>query len=63
MQNPSQVDIGQYNSVLLTEEDQNFKTSINKSIIASGVLTLVIIGALSLYFSRQFSIPILEVAK
>ncbi|WP_066312339.1 ATP-binding protein [Bacillus sp. FJAT-29814] len=57
------VDIGQYNSVLLTEEDQNFKTSINKSIIASGVLTLVIIGALSLYFSRQFSIPILEVAK
>jgi signal transduction histidine kinase len=57
------VDIGQYNSVLLTEEDQNFKASINKSIVASGILTLIIIGALSLYFSKQFSIPIREVAK
>ena len=30
------VDIGQYSSVLLSEEDMNFKTSINKSIILSG---------------------------
>jgi signal transduction histidine kinase len=57
------VDIGQYTSVLLTEEDQNFKASINKSIIASAALTLIIISTLSLYFSKQFSLPIKEVAK
>ena len=57
------VDIGQYSSVLLSEEDINFKGSINKSIIASGIFTLIIIIFLSLYFSRQFSIPIKEVAK
>lgn len=57
------VDIGQYSSVLLSEEDVNFKSSINKSIIASGVLTLMIIISLSLYFSKQFSTPIREVAK
>lgn len=57
------VDIGQYSSLLLSEEDVNFKTSINKSIIASGVLTLLIIISVSLYFSKQFSAPIREVAK
>lgn len=56
------VDIGQYSSILLSEDDLNFKNSINKSIIASGVLTLIIIIIISLYFSRQFSIPIKEVA-
>jgi signal transduction histidine kinase len=56
------VEIGQYSSVLLSEEDINFKTSINKSIIASGILTLIIIIAVSLYFSNQFSAPIKEVA-
>lgn len=56
------VDIGQYSSVLLTEEDLNFKTSINKSIIVSGILALIIIIVISLYFSKQFSNPIKEVA-
>ncbi|WP_045519214.1 sensor histidine kinase [Clostridium sporogenes] len=56
------VDIGQYSSLLLSEEDISFKTSINKSIVASGFLTLVIIIIISLYFSKQFSIPIKEVA-
>jgi signal transduction histidine kinase len=56
------VDIGQYSSVLLSEDDANFKNSINKSIIASGIITLLIIIVISLYFSRQFSIPIKEVA-
>jgi signal transduction histidine kinase len=56
------VDIGQTSSVLLSEEDVNFKTSINKSIIASGVVTLFITILLSLYFSKQFSNPIKEVA-
>jgi signal transduction histidine kinase len=56
------VDIGQYSSLLLSEEDVNFKTSINESIIASGVITFIIIISISLYFSKQFSIPIKEVA-
>jgi signal transduction histidine kinase len=57
------VDIGQYSSVLLSEEDVNFKKSINKSIIASGALTLIIISLLSLYYSKQFSAPIRDIAK
>ncbi|MEH6993262.1 HAMP domain-containing sensor histidine kinase, partial [Neobacillus drentensis] len=57
------IDIGQYSSVLLSEEDLTFKSSINKSIIASGALALIIIISLSLYFSKQFSTPIRAVAK
>ncbi|MEC1523012.1 HAMP domain-containing sensor histidine kinase [Neobacillus niacini] len=56
------VDIGQYSSVLLSEEDVNFKNSINKSIVVSGIITLIIISIISLYFSKQFSTPIREVA-
>ncbi|MBD7911945.1 MULTISPECIES: HAMP domain-containing sensor histidine kinase [Clostridium] len=56
------VDIGQYSSILLSEEDVNFKASINKSIILSGVITLAIIIGVSLYFSKQLSNPIKEVA-
>ncbi|WP_251551347.1 sensor histidine kinase [Neobacillus muris] len=54
--------IGQYSSVLLSEEDVQFKSSINKSIVASGVITLIIVSILSLYFSKQFSSPIKEAA-
>lgn len=56
------VDIGQYSSVLLSDEDVNFKLSINKSIITSGGITLFIIILISLYFSKKFSIPIKNVA-
>lgn len=56
------VDIGQYSSVLLTEEDVNFKVAINKSIFVSSIVTLIIIISISLYFSKQFSVPIKEVA-
>ena len=56
------VDIGQYSSILLSEEDLNFKDSINKSMISSGILTLIIIIVISLYFSKQFSNPIKQVA-
>lgn len=55
------VDIGQYSSVLMSAEDVNFKASINKSIVASGILTLIIVIIISLYFSKQFTIPISEV--
>jgi signal transduction histidine kinase len=50
------VEVGQYSSLLMTEEDVLFKESINKSI------GLIIITLASLYFSRQFSAPIKEVA-
>lgn len=56
------VEVGQYSSLLMTEEDILFKSSINRSIALSGIITLLIITAASLYFSRQFSAPIKEVA-
>ncbi|AFS79073.1 two-component signal transduction histidine kinase [Gottschalkia acidurici 9a] len=55
------VDVGQYSPILLSEEDINFKVSINKSIIISGFLALIIITIVSLYFSRQLSIPMSDV--
>ncbi|MDW8802878.1 ATP-binding protein [Clostridium sp. A1-XYC3] len=56
------VEIGQYSSVLLSAEDINFKLSINKGIVASIFLSLLIIIVISIYASRQFSIPIKEVS-
>ena len=56
------VEVGQYAPLLMTEEDVTFKTSINKSIALSGIITIFIITAVSLYFSKQFSAPIKEVA-
>lgn len=56
------VEIGQYSSVLLSKEDIDFKSSINKGIIAGGFLTLILTVLLSLYFSKQFSNPIKDVA-
>jgi signal transduction histidine kinase len=56
------VDIGQYTPILLTEEDVNFQRSINESIILSGAMTLIIVIGISLYFSNQFSKPIIGVA-
>jgi signal transduction histidine kinase len=56
------VEVGQYAPLLMAEEDVLFQTSINKSIVLSGVFTLMIITIASLYFSKQFSAPIKEVA-
>lgn len=56
------IDIGQYSSLLVSEEDLNFKNSINKSIFISCLITTLIIIVLSLYFSRRFSKPIKEIA-
>ena len=57
------INIGQYSSVLLSEEDMNFKSAINTSIFASGALALLIIVFISLYFSKQFSTPIKQLAR
>jgi signal transduction histidine kinase len=52
------VDIGQYYPVLLTEQDINFKNSINQGIIYSVIYTIAITAVLSLVISKQFSRPI-----
>ena len=56
------VEVGQYSSLLMNEEDIQFKSSINQSIAFSGLLTIAIILIVSLYFSKQFSAPIKEVS-
>ncbi|MPW24580.1 two-component sensor histidine kinase [Alkalibaculum sp. M08DMB] len=56
------VDIGQYSSILLSQEDIDFKNSINISIIVSGLLTLIVVICMSLFFSKHFSAPIKEVS-
>ncbi|WP_017209180.1 sensor histidine kinase [Clostridium beijerinckii] len=55
--------VGQYSPVLLSQEDISFKGQINRSIVFSGVLTLIIVAAISLILSKQFSEPIKEVSK
>jgi signal transduction histidine kinase len=55
--------VGQYSPVLLSKEDINFKTEINKGIVFSGLLTIAIVGIISIILSRQFSKPIKEVSK
>lgn len=57
------VELGQYSSILLTEEDIEFKSSINRSIILSGIGTLGIVILISLYLSNELAIPIRKIAK
>ncbi|HEY8803897.1 MAG TPA: HAMP domain-containing sensor histidine kinase, partial [Clostridium sp.] len=54
--------IGQYSSVLLSNDDVNFKVSVNISIAVSVIVTLLIAILISLYISKQFSIPIKAVS-
>lgn len=54
--------IGQYYAVLLSEQDINFKTSINKGIAISAFIAILIVVAVSLNISKQFSLPIKRVS-
>lgn len=54
--------IGQYSPVLLSNDDVNFKASVNISIVISVIVTLLITILISLYISKQFSIPIRAVS-
>lgn len=56
------INIGQYYAVLLTEQDVNFKKSINISIAISSLITILIAIAVSLVISGQFSRPIRKVS-
>ncbi len=55
--------IGQYDPVLLSEQDINFKMSINQNIAISVVVAVALASLISLYFSRQFSNPIKAVSE
>ncbi|MDF2883322.1 MAG: resE5 [Clostridiaceae bacterium] len=54
--------IGQYYSLLLSDQDINFKKSINIGIALSVLITIFIIVIVSLRISSQFSIPIKKVS-
>jgi len=54
--------VGQYQPILLSEEDVNFKNSINRNIIVSVLITIVICVLVSVLFSKQFSKPIKAVS-
>jgi len=55
--------IGQYSPILLSEEDINFKKSINESIVASVALTIIFVALISMSISKQFSTPIKKVSE
>lgn len=57
------VDIGQYSPILLSQQDINFKLSINKSIIISVIVTILIVIIISIVISKQFSRPIKSVSE
>lgn len=54
--------VGQYSPVLLSKEDISFKVEVNKSIIFSGILTIIIVAIISIILSKQFSEPIKAVS-
>ena len=54
--------IGDYSPLLLSAEDMNFKFQVNKSIVFSGTITIVIVIIISLILSKQFSRPIKAVS-
>lgn len=60
--NVGYVEIGQYSSALVSAEDINFKLSINRGIVASIFFSLFIVIIISIYISKQFSVPIKEVS-
>lgn len=50
--------IGQYSPILLSQDDMNFKNTINQGILISAIVTIIIVTLLSLKISKQFSSPI-----
>jgi two-component system sensor histidine kinase BaeS len=54
--------IGQYSSVILSQDDIDFKNSINKGIAFSSLISILIVIGVSLMISKQFSSPIKKVS-
>lgn len=55
--------IGQYDPVLISEQDINFKISINRNIAISVAVSIAFAALISIYFSKQFSNPIKAVSE
>lgn len=55
--------IGQYEPVLVSEQDINFKMSINRSIAISVVVAIAFAALISFYFSKQFSNPVKAISE
>ena len=55
--------IGRYSSLLTSEREVNFKSSINRNVIASGFMAILIAIALAIIESRQVSKPLEELSK
>lgn len=49
-------------SIILSKEDLEFKRAINRNIVVSGMITIFFVSIISIYISKQFSIPIKEVS-
>ncbi|MEW9096840.1 MAG: ATP-binding protein [Clostridiaceae bacterium] len=56
------VSIGQYSSLLLSEEDIKFKNRINEGIFISLIFAVIITIIISIYLSKDFSKPIKKVS-
>lgn len=54
--------IGQYQPILISENDQNFINTINLYIVLSIFVSIIIAIVISFYFSKQFSSPIKSVS-
>lgn len=54
--------IGQYSPILLTQQDIDFKMSINRDIIISVIAAIIIAVIISIIISKQFSSPIKSVS-
>ena len=54
--------IGQYFPVILSQDDINFRNSINRGIAYSAVITIIIVSIIGLKLSKQFSGPIKRVS-
>ncbi len=55
--------IGQYEPLLVSEQDINFKMSINRSIAISVMVAIAFAALISIYFSKQFSNPVKAVSE
>ncbi len=55
--------IGQYDPVLISEQDINFKVSVYSNIAISVVISIALAILISIYFSKQFSNPIKSVSE
>jgi signal transduction histidine kinase len=54
--------IGQYEAVLVSEQDKNFINTINQNIAISVLIAIIVSVFISFYFSKQFSNPIKSVS-